>query len=293
MGWAADHDHARPSAWLGAAFGDRLVGRSAALAGELRLQPVGSAPATGAMTGPMTGPATGPMTGPMRGTVAVLVHGLGATPGQWGATVVDALHTAGATPVTARYTTGRPVARNGQDLALALSTLVDAWPVPVERLVLIGHSMGGLVICSAIHAATTQADGATWPALVTDVVTLGTPHAGAPLERLAAAGLALAARDDVARPIAALGDYRSAGIRDLAAGRAPGRLPAHVRVTAVAGTLGTSRGAAARAPGDGIVPVASATALPGARVVVLPRTGHLRLLHHPEVAGLIGDLVDG
>src|SRR5205807_2429793 len=69
----------------------------------------------------------------------------------------------------------------GADLATVLESLVGAWPVRVRRLILIGHSMGGLVIRSACHAATLA--GCRWPALAGHVVTLGAPHHGAPLAK--------------------------------------------------------------------------------------------------------------
>ena len=57
--------------------------------------------------------------------------------------------------------------------------MVDAWPVEVERIALVGHSMGGLVARSACHYA--GADGAAGSRRVRHVVSLGTPHMGAPL----------------------------------------------------------------------------------------------------------------
>ncbi len=57
------------------------------------------------------------------------------------------------TPVYLRYNTGLPVGRNGADLAWLLDDLVAAWPVPVRSIALVGHSMGGLVVRAAFHAA--------------------------------------------------------------------------------------------------------------------------------------------
>ena len=102
------------------------------------------------------------------------------------------------------------------DLATLLESLVGAWPVRVRRLILIGHSMGGLVIRSASHASSLA--GHRWPAVAIHVVTLGTPHHGAPLAKAAhAAAWAFRAVPET-EPIAYLLDSRSAGIRDLRLG---------------------------------------------------------------------------
>ena len=51
----------------------------------------------------------------------------------------------GVTPVYLRYNPGRHISENGRDLAHRLQALVDAWPVPVEAISILAHSMGGLV----------------------------------------------------------------------------------------------------------------------------------------------------
>ena len=108
------------------------------------------------------------------------------------------------------------VSDNGADLATVLESLVGAWPVRVRRLILIGHSMGGLVIRSACHAATLA--GCRWPVLAGHVVTLGAPHHGAPLAKAVhAAAWAFRAVPET-EPIAHILDSRSAGIRDLRLG---------------------------------------------------------------------------
>jgi len=119
----------------------------------------------------------------------------------------------GVTPVYLRYNTGLPVAANGSRLTELLEALVDGWPVPVERLTLVGHSMGGLVIRSACHRGASE--GRAWVSLVRHAVYLGTPHHGAPLARgTTAVGAALARIPEI-RPFAAILERPSAGITDL------------------------------------------------------------------------------
>jgi pimeloyl-ACP methyl ester carboxylesterase len=117
------------------------------------------------------------------------------------------------TPVYVRYNTGLHVSESGRALAALLDALVASWPEPVEELVLVGHSMGGLVVRSACHAGAER--GHRWPALVCNVVTLGTPHHGAPLEKaMHAAAWVLRALPE-STPFADILDLRSAGIRDM------------------------------------------------------------------------------
>ena len=116
----------------------------------------------------------------------------------------------GCTDVYVRYNTGRHVSDNGADLSDLLDALVAAWPVPVRRLTLVGHSMGGLVIRSACTRS-----GTSWLPLTQRVVYLGSPHLGAPLELAAAAvGVALRRLPET-RPLGRALASRSAGIKDL------------------------------------------------------------------------------
>ena len=115
-----------------------------------------------------------------------------------------------------RYNSGRHISENGRSLSELMEELVAAWPVEVERIALVGHSMGGLVARSACcHAAE---DGADWARLVRHSVSLGTPHMGAPLEQavhVLSAGLAALPET---RPFANFLRRRSGGIRDLRQG---------------------------------------------------------------------------
>ncbi|HEV6964065.1 alpha/beta hydrolase [Roseateles sp.] len=247
--------------------------------------------------------------------VVVLLHGLCMNDLQWqrdGHDHGEALaRDAGYTPVYLRYNSGLSVSTNGRILAQLLERLYDVWPMPIERLVLMGHSMGGLVARSAIHhGALMQRGNMRWPARVNDLVCLGTPHLGAPLERAGHGVDMLLSAAPYASPLARLGKVRSAGINDLRLGNilsAPSgddgthrcdqvRLPDSARCYAIAGCLGTAAGSLkSRVLGDGLVPVASALGqhadadrhldfAPEHQAVVY-ETGHLELLSSAEVYG--------
>ena len=153
--------------------------------------------------------------------LVVFLHGLmgnefywdwgGAHPGDtYGARLASEL---GRTPVYLRYNTGLHVSENGRSVAVLLQELVQAWPVEVQELALVGHSMGGLIARSACHQASETGRG--WTERVHHVVSLGTPHLGAPLERGAhVAAEALHALPET-RMLGAFLRRRSAGIRDL------------------------------------------------------------------------------
>ena len=119
----------------------------------------------------------------------------------------------GYTPLYLRYNSGLRVSENGALLAEKLEELIDAWPVAVEDIVLVGHSMGGLVARSACHQGKQRRNG--WIGSVRHIFCLGTPHLGAPLEKLGnLMGWALNV-SDLTRPIANIVNGRSDGIKDL------------------------------------------------------------------------------
>jgi pimeloyl-ACP methyl ester carboxylesterase len=151
----------------------------------------------------------------------VFVHGLMETEHTWrigarrlggtyGSRLRDDL---GRTPVYVRYNTGRHVSENGRSLADLLADAFEAWPVPVEEIAIVGHSMGGLVARSACHQASEE--GAAWVSRVRHVVSLGTPHMGAPLAQAVHYASAALWKVPETRPLAGLLRRRSAGIRDL------------------------------------------------------------------------------
>ncbi len=119
----------------------------------------------------------------------------------------------GYTPLYLRYNTGLHVSDNGRQLAHLVDRVVAEWPVPVDELIVVGHSMGGLVARSACHYG--QQDGLDWVRRVRHVIFLGAPHLGAPLEKAANVTAWLLGLTDITRPFADALNARSAGIKDL------------------------------------------------------------------------------
>ena len=230
--------------------------------------------------------------------LVVFLHGLGETESHWARNSRETGGSYGTrlasetswTPVYLRANTGLPISENGVALASLLDDLVAGWPTAVRRIALVGHSMGGLIMRAA--CAVTTDSGNPWNDLVTDVVTLGSPHLGAPLER----GVALGARAlgvlPESAPFGRILEHRSVGILDLRAGLARDvqNLP-NAAYHLVAATLaGSHRHPVSEALGDLLVRYPSATGRPRRGVEMFPgadvlhiRGGHFDLLNHPRV----------
>ncbi len=229
---------------------------------------------------PMTLRRGGQPVDPASGTgkrLLILVHGLCMNDLQWERDGVD--HGAvlarerGYTAIYLHYNTGRHISTNGHELAEKLEQLLHAWPEPVSDIVIIGHSMGGLVARSACQAG--QDAGHQWRARLRKLVTLGSPHQGAPLEKGGNWVHLLTDLTPYSAPFSSLAKIRSAGITDLRHGsvqdadwqgkdrfaqeRAPAALalPANVACFAVAATMGKPSAVGAWV-GDGLVPLDSA-----------------------------------
>lgn len=254
--------------------------------------------------------------------VVLLVHGLGMNDQQWrqggradfGERIAAEF---GYTALRLRYNSGRHISENGRELADLLECLVAAYPVTIERLTIIGHSMGGLVARSAGHHA--ESAGHRWVDRLADLVCLGSPHLGAPLERLGNHVTTSLKRIPHTEPLAVLGNIRSAGVKDLRFGylrdedwqkdgadardHTPPRALVgldHVDHFLVAATLGQREGAPlGRWLGDLVVPVESAVGLarsPSRRLAARDQDGrvfygmtHFALIHHDDVYAAIAD----
>lgn len=207
----------------------------------------------------------------------------------------------GLTPVNLHYNSGRSIDDNGRAFAGLLESLVASWPVAVSEIVIVGHSMGGLLARSAYAHGLLRGD--RWPALLRAMAFLGTPHHGSPVERAGHAVDRFLGTSPYSAPFVQLGAMRSAGITDLRHGMPTGGLPGEnlgkVQCFALAAT---ARGRFGRLSGerygDGLVPVDSALgrhadperdlAIPETNRRVIAGAGHLGLIHHPDTLRQLG-----
>lgn len=243
----------------------------------------------------------------------VLAHGLCMNDLQWNRKGHD--HGAalarefGFTPVYLHYNSGLHISTNGRAFAGLIEELVEQWPVPVEELVILGHSMGGLVTRSACHYG--RAVGHSWMWHLKKVVFLGSPHHGSALERGGNRVDSILGVSRYTAPLGRLGKVRSAGITDLRHGnlldedwegqdrfespedlRQPVPLPDGVECYAMAAVASVAGDLRSRLLGDGLVPVDSALGrheeadrtlpFPESRQWIAPGMKHFDLLSRPE-----------
>lgn len=253
--------------------------------------------------------------------LAVFLHGLGETEERWQRGAARHRGRArlsfgehlrrdlGVTPIEVRYNSGLHISSNGRRLSDLLENLVDAWPVEVEDLILVGHSMGGLVARSACHAGSVARR--RWPSMLRHLIALGSPHTGVPLEKSVHAAAWVFRAVPETQPIARILDMRSDGIRDLRFGylveedwrgedsarllhdnrsdlpKLPGcthtfitatltRNPGHPLGRLGGDFLVRAESAAGRRPGGGV-------AVPADEVVHVGSLSHFDLLDHPRV----------
>jgi PGAP1-like protein len=258
---------------------------------------------------------------PQGGRWLITVHGLCMNDVQWSARRGDGpektshgdclAQALGCLPLDVHYNTGLHISDNGALLATLLERLVAQSPTPVTRIDVVAHSMGGLVTRAACQSA--QAQGMGWLSRLHSVVFLGTPHHGAPLERVGHWIDTALAATPWSRPWAALGQLRSAGITDLRWGavhasdwqgrdrfaggptpRTPAPLGPGIAWYTLAATTARQRGPVAdQWVGDGLVPLNSALGVhkdpqmqlhfPADHQAIMYSTDHLALLHAPAV----------
>jgi pimeloyl-ACP methyl ester carboxylesterase len=249
------------------------------------------------------------------GKILLLIHGLCMNDLQWSRNGHDhgiALAAdAGFTPIYLHYNSGLHISTNGQAFAEQIEALLRAWPLPVDELVILGHSMGGLVARSACHYA--EIAGHDWLRHLSKLIFLGTPHHGAALERGGNWVDVILGASPYTTAFARLGKIRSAGITDLRYGSAVDAdwqdsdrftrsrrkrvavpLPQNVACYAIAASIAKKTGEPAkRLLGDGLVSVESALGkhVDARRNLALPKNrqwigygmNHMDLLDRREV----------
>ena len=245
---------------------------------------------------------------------ALFIHGLCLNENHWRTDAhVQTLIDLGYTPMFLHYNTGRNIADNGADLSALLearfggaqdSRQVSQRQAKQAELVVVAHSMGGLVIRSALHVAQSSH---RWHTQLRKIIFLGTPHLGAPLERSGNWIHALWQATPYAGALAPIAKIRSAGITDLRHGQilagdansaAHVALPEKIKCYAIAATLAkTPSEFSDEVIGDGLVPISSALgihtdlarnlALPKSKTKIVRGVGHLELLHAPQVSAQI------
>lgn len=246
------------------------------------------------------------------GRLVILVHGLMCTEHVWqfaiGSELVDygslLAKDLGMTPFYVRYNSGLRIDDNGVALAELIERLVDAYPIPIESITLLGYSMGGLLVRGATRVGLER--GYRFMSLTRRSIYVGTPHLGAPLERWTRSVTGLLDRLDIpaTRLAVELTSLRSEGVKNLGDAHAFPLVPS-IHHYLVAGLLSASSPPRTVAEGveasptfladligDLLVPLPSATdggvaaktysSLP-AHVKVLRDVDHVGLAHHPEV----------
>ncbi len=150
------------------------------------------------------------------GKIALMVHGSCMNDLLWnrrghdhGAALARDL---GYLPVYLHYNTGLHISQNGREFADLIEVFIKQLPQPIE-LVIIAHSMGGLVSRSAYHYG--KIAGHSWLNHLLKIVFLGTPHHGAPLERAGNWIDIILEISPYSAPFSRLGKIRSAGVTDL------------------------------------------------------------------------------
>ncbi|MFZ5571796.1 MAG: esterase/lipase family protein [Thermodesulfobacteriota bacterium] len=214
--WLADHGESA----LNAFYGDYLHNRNNALDLGMTLRHQGNILPVEPKALRRALPEAGPR-------ICVFVHGLGCTEWSWSLSAQRFYGDAavnfgvllerdlGITPLYVRYNTGRHISENGRLLSSLLTRILEAYPAELTEIILIGHSMGGLVARSAAcHGAAGQEP---WMSRLSRIFSLGSPNLGAPLEKAANVVSNLLQVFDTAgtQVPGELLDTRSSGIKDL------------------------------------------------------------------------------
>jgi pimeloyl-ACP methyl ester carboxylesterase len=227
----------------------------------------------------------------------------------------------GATVLSLRYNSGLHISQNGQELSALLESLVERHSQQIQQLVLIGHSMGALVVRSAGHHGAQL--GRRWIDKLGTVVLVAIPSRGSYLEQVANLSSFVLNRVPTLTTgiMGQVIDLRSDGIKDLRFGlmvdedwldrpyddrlfatRALVEPLPGVDYHVLLGILQDNEASPVAAHlGDGMVGRRSAMGLPlfgpadpladRATFTTFPGTGHLSILTDPEVGRHVTEIV--
>ncbi len=257
--------------------------------------------------------------GDLSGRVVIFVHGLCMNHQDWSHRSYGGIgekllaQRDNNTMLYLNYNTGRRISANGRSLANLLQELVRNHP-RITSLDLIGHSMGGLVVRSALFYG--KQNMYPWLHMLENMVCLGSPHHGAVLERFGFSLQEKFGRFPVMKLLSHLVNIRSNGILDLRYGsvrdddwehndirigliddnRKPAPLPSHINTFLVAGTLEfeNKKNLPLKIIGDYLVSIKSALGehpnprfqlkLPESNKAVFYGLNHFEIQYHPSVA---------
>lgn len=241
------------------------------------------------------------------GRLSLFIHGLAFDEHCWEAAHEDEIDLGrklaaefGYTPLYLRYNTGLAIEDNGTRLASLLEQLIAAWPEQVTELLLVGHSMGGLIARCACEVA--AENDLYWPQVTRMLICLGSPHLGSPVERLGHAANTALGMSKITAPLGKIAAARSQGVKDLRHG--PGASPAAPHGIAFR-FLGSTLTDDIDHPlaewlGDGLVTLGSATEHPLVGDIKSARLGgiaHMALLTEPrvhaQIAAWLREIGDG
>ncbi len=218
----------------------------------------------------------------------------------------------GCTPLYVRYNSGLHISDNGKRLSRLMAEMSAVYPVEIEEIFLIGHSMGGLVVRSACYYA--DRDNAAWVKKVKKMFLLGSPHMGAYMEKIGnlTSVILRLILNPYTRIISGIINMRSSGMKDtrfgylldedwkgkdpdtlLSSNRHPVPLLEGVDHYVISSTLKAPGHPVSLFIGDGVVSHSSARgksifredgiAFPEDNFKSFANIGHPRLRRHPDV----------
>jgi hypothetical protein len=161
-----------------------------------------------------------------KGKLIILIHGLMNDDNIWHSNPEDLIQRMGsflekqnkANILYLRYNTGRHISQNGQDFSLLIQNLLDFYRKDITEIVIMAHSMGGLVTRSACYYAGKLDHN--WISILKKVFLIGVPNEGSYVARIAHMTQYFMRKIDPTDndKVAKFFEIRSNGIKDLSFG---------------------------------------------------------------------------